>query len=76
LYGAFPVLGLKNANNANFDSSPDQIGNGAMLPRTSVDQLGATLGRWFGLSDLQLLDVFPNLVNFDAAQRNLGFMTA
>jgi hypothetical protein len=47
-----------------------------MLPKTSVDQLGATLGRWFGLTDLQLLDVFPNLANFDATQRNLGFMTA
>ena len=73
LYGAFPALGAKNANNNNFDSSPDQIGNGALLPQTSVDQLGATLGRWFGLSDGQLLDVFPNLANF--SQRNLGFMT-
>jgi uncharacterized protein (DUF1501 family) len=76
LYGAFPVLGTKNANNGNFDSSPDQLGNGALLPKTSVDQLGATLGRWFGLNDLQLLDVFPNLANFDLAQRNLGFLTA
>ena len=76
LYGACPVLGIKNANNSDFDSSPDQIGNGAMLPRTSVDQLGATLGRWFGLTDLQLLDVFPNLANFDPIQRNLGFLTA
>ncbi len=74
LYGAFPVLGAKNANNNNFDSSPNQLGNGALLPGTSVDQLGATLGRWFGLSDGQLLDVFPNLKNFDASQRNLGFM--
>jgi uncharacterized protein (DUF1501 family) len=73
LYGNFPVLGAKNASNNNFDSSPDQIGNGALLPQTSVDQLGATLGRWFGLSDGQLLDVFPNLANF--SQRNLGFMT-
>jgi hypothetical protein len=37
-----------------------------------VDQLGATLGKWFGLSDTQLLDVFPNLANFSA--RDLGFM--
>ena len=30
-------------------------------------------GRWFGgLSDSQLLDVFPNLANF--SQRDLGFM--
>ena len=73
LYGTFPVYGTKNAANNNFDSSPDQIGNGALLPTTSVDQLGATLGRWFGLSDTQLLDVFPNLANFST--RNLGFMT-
>jgi uncharacterized protein (DUF1501 family) len=73
LYGAFPALGAKNANNNNFDSSPDQLGNGVLLPTTSVEQLGATLGRWFGLSDGQLLDIFPNLANF--SQRNLGFMT-
>jgi uncharacterized protein (DUF1501 family) len=74
LYGNFPVLGTKNTNNNNFDSSPNQLGNGALLPETAVDQLGATLGRWFGLSDPQLLDIFPNLANFDAAKRNLGFM--
>jgi uncharacterized protein (DUF1501 family) len=28
LYGNFPVLGAKNANNNNFDSSPNQLGNG------------------------------------------------
>jgi uncharacterized protein (DUF1501 family) len=72
LYGTFPVYGAKNANNNNFDSSPDQLGNGSLLPTTSVDQLGATLGRWFGLSDSQLLDVFPNLQNFST--RDLGFM--
>lgn len=74
LYGTFPVLGAKNASNNNFDSSPDQLGNGSLLPATSVDQLGATLGRWLGLSDVQLLDIFPNLANFDLARRNLGFM--
>ena len=64
----------KNVNNNNFDSSPDQIGNGSLLPTTSVDQLGATLGRWFGLSDGQLQDIFPNLNQWNASQRNLGFM--
>ena len=76
LYGRFPVLGLKNAANNNFDSSADLLGNGSMLPGTSVDQLGATLGRWFGLSDAQLVDIFPNIVNFDASKRDLGFMLA
>ena len=72
LYGTFPVYGTKNANNNNFDSSPDQLGNGSLLPTTSVDQLGATLGRWFGLSGTQIDDVFPNLRNHST--RDLGFM--
>ena len=75
LYGRFPGVGLKNANNNNFDSSADQLGNGALLPEVSVDQLGATLGRWFGVSDTALGAIFPNLANFDASKRNLGFMT-
>ena len=75
LYGKFPVLGLKNANNGNFDSSDDQLTNGTMLPASSVDQLGATLARWFGLSDPQIADIFPNLANWDTAKRDLGFFT-
>lgn len=75
LYGTFPTLGVKNTNNNDFDSSPDQLANGVMLPTTSVDQYAATLGRWFGVSDSQLLELFPNLANFDASRRNLGFMT-
>ena len=74
LYGAFPILGLKNTSNSNFDSSPDQLGNGSLLPRTSVDQLGATLARWFGISASDSLSIFPNLANFQAAQRDLGFL--
>jgi uncharacterized protein (DUF1501 family) len=72
LYGAFPVLATKNANNNNFDGSPDQLGNGALLPTTAVDQLGGTLAAWFGLGPSQVLDIFPNLANF--TQRDLGFM--
>jgi uncharacterized protein (DUF1501 family) len=74
LYGRYPTVGVKNANNNNFDSSPDQLGNGSMLPEVSVDQLGATLGRWFGVTDTALADIFPNLANFDASRRDLGFM--
>ena len=76
MYSRFPTLGVKNANNSFFDSSPDQLGNGALLPETSVDQLGATLGRWFGCSDSMLAEIFPNLASFDAGKRNLGFMTS
>jgi uncharacterized protein (DUF1501 family) len=74
IYGRFPVLSVKNANNNNFDGSPDQLGNGSLLPERSVDQLGATLGRWFGLSDTQNEAIFSNLTEFNPAVRNLGFM--
>jgi uncharacterized protein (DUF1501 family) len=72
LYGNFPALALKNTNNNNFDGSPNQIDNGKLLPEVAVDQFGATLAKWFGATDTQLLDVFPNLKNFTT--RDLGFM--
>ncbi len=72
VYGTFPVLGAKNANDNNFDSSPNQLQNGVMLPEVSVDQFGATLARWFGVGDGSLGGVFPNLGRF--ASTNLGFM--
>jgi uncharacterized protein (DUF1501 family) len=75
LYGRFPTLALKNTNNNNFDGSPDQLGNGSLLPQSSVDQLGNTLGRWMGLSDTVLAGIFPNLANFNASVRDLGFFT-
>ena len=55
-------------------NGPDDVGQGRLLPTTSVDQFAATLGKWFGLSDSTLLDVLPNLVNYDASTRNLGFV--
>lgn len=73
LYGTFPIIGPKNSGDNNFDSSADLISNGSMLPTTSVDQYAATLGRWLGLTDSQLLSLLPNLKNFDSGSRNLGF---
>ena len=62
-YGAAPAV----ANNG-----PDDVGQGRLLPAISVDQLGGTLGRWFGVSDTELNTVLPNLRNFTT--RDLGFM--
>ena len=63
IYGKFPQYGLNLENSA----------NNAFLPVTSVDTLGATLGKWFGASPAELDLVFPNLPNFT---RDLGFMKA
>ena len=71
-FGRFPSMSVKNANNNNFDGSPDQLGSGSLLPATSVDQLGATLGRWMGLTETQVAGIFPNLANWDASVRDLG----
>ena len=43
-----------------------------MVPTTSVNQMGATLAQWFGLSTSALDAIFPGLGNFD--QRTLGFL--
>lgn len=55
---------------------PLDVGRGRFIPTMAVDQFGATLGSWFGVSDANLLTIFPNLTNFDASSRNLGFMQA
>lgn len=64
-YGTAPVF----ANNG-----PDDVGQGRLLPTTSVDQVAATLGKWLGISDSALLDLLPNLNNFDSSRRQLGFL--
>jgi len=45
---------------------------GALVPSTSMDVISATIAKWFGeFTDSQLLDIFPNLANYNV--RDLGF---
>ncbi len=63
IYGNFPLLALGGQNDANT--------RGTLIPTTSVDQYGATLAQWFGVTS-GMSSIFPNLVNFTTT--NLGFL--
>ena len=53
---------------------PDDVGQGRLLPTTSIEQYAATLGSWLGVSNNELLSMLPNLANYNASARNLGFV--
>lgn len=66
LYGEFPDFTL---------GGPDDVsGRGAWIPRLGYQQLGATLGRWFGVNAAALsAQVFPGELD-QFALKDLGFM--
>lgn len=64
VYGTMPSLAI---------DSDDDIGEGRVIPTTSMDEYAATLASWFGLSPASFGDVFPNLGNFNSV--DLGFMS-
>jgi len=63
IYGNVPASRLGVAEDA---------GHGILVPTTAVDQFGATFAKWMGVSDSDILTIFPNLDNFGS--RNLGFL--
>lgn len=54
--GTAPEIGLTHN---------EQVGSGRLLPSTSVDQLGAELANWFGVSQTDVKTVLPNASHFD-----------
>jgi uncharacterized protein (DUF1501 family) len=62
-YGTAPRVSIQ---------SDDQVGQGRLLPTTSVDQFAATLARWFGCSTTELPGILPNIGNFP--NTSLGFV--
>ena len=64
IYGQYPQLVLGGPDDAESE--------GRWLPTTAVDQYGATLATWFGVTPSDLNAVFPNLSRFSKA--DLGFV--
>ncbi len=49
----------------------DDVGDkGRLIPGISVNQYGAALASWMGLADSDVLEVFPDLANFDDQWRS------
>jgi uncharacterized protein (DUF1501 family) len=64
----FPTL----TTNGPDDADSGTGARGRWIPTTSVEQYAATLARWYGLPDANLVNVFPKIANFP--NTNLGFM--
>ena len=76
-YGTPPPVSVGNTS-----AEADQwhVGQGRLLPTTSVDQYAATLAKWFGVGDAELAGILPNLRHFGAGTgrpdypTTMGFM--
>lgn len=62
-YGTAPAIAV---------NGPDDVGQGRLVPTSSVDQYAATLATWFGVPAGDLARVVPNIGNFNS--HDLGFM--
>jgi uncharacterized protein (DUF1501 family) len=66
LYGQWPTVAL---------GGPEDLGQGRLVPTTSVDRYAATLATWFGVPAASLPTVLPNVTRFaTAANAGLGFL--
>jgi uncharacterized protein (DUF1501 family) len=66
LHGSWPTVAL---------GGPEDLGQGRLVPTTSVDRYAATLATWFGVPAASLPTVLPNLTRFaTATTAGLGFL--
>lgn len=64
-YGTPPAIG---------NNTPDDVGQGRLLPTISVDQYAATLATWFGVTPSSMSTVLPNIGNYNPSSWDLGFL--
>jgi uncharacterized protein (DUF1501 family) len=69
-YGTYPTLVMNGPD----DTDTGANARGRWLPSTAVAQYGATLAKWFGVSDADMPLVFPNIGQFGTT--DLGFMAS
>lgn len=67
VFGTYPDLTLSNP--LNIDD------RGTMIPTLSTDEYFAELAAWFGLTNSELVDVLPNLNNFNYFSSPIGFIS-
>lgn len=73
----FVVGGSVNGNRILGEMPPPSIdhsqdsGGGRLIPVVSVEQMAAGLGRWFGLTDQELVDALPGLPAFPGGPLDL-----
>lgn len=72
-YGNAPPVSVKTNSTAPEDQW--HVGQGRLLPSTSVDQYAATLAKWFGVADSDLPGILPNLSRFGSAAGRLDYPT-
>ncbi|NBW49532.1 MAG: DUF1501 domain-containing protein [Betaproteobacteria bacterium] len=67
-YGTPPPLSTSDAKDSGgvnyLPANAWHVGQGRLLPTTSVDQYAATLARWFGVDDSEMVNVLPNIANY------------
>lgn len=74
VYGKMPSYARTGSGNGATYTDQQMTGDGAMIPVVSVSSYAATMGRWFGLSDIELKGIFPNLYSLGTSPTNVGFM--
>lgn len=70
IFGDMPSYA--SAGNPDDASESDSAFAGRIIPQISVTQYGATIARWMGVPESELLTLFPDLVNFGV--KDIGFM--